>query len=328
MPASDTLAYAASLGPSLSPSPATCCQLFFVLASATVLAIAAAPESVRGLMMQYGARSTTGCASNRTGSGEGTGGGERAGHGTLVSIVSWATSVKVPHSWFMHFYVVSLSCSVFWAVQFLRRGTALEFIATHQAQSDGPSMTVEQVILAWFLMALQGGRRFYESVAVIRPSASEMWIVHWLLGIAFYLCVSISVWIEGSRSIQSSDRIPLTPDVPPFSIIFGVPMFLISWFMQYKCHSYLSRLKKYSLPEDGLFKYLICPHYTCECALYLSLALVAAPEGQLYNRTLICALLFVGVNLGVTAHGTKRWYGEKFGDERVRGKWSMIPGVV
>lgn len=95
--------------------------------------------------------------------------------------------------------------------------------------------------------------------------------------------------------------------------------------MQYKCHKYLSSLRKYSLPEEGMFRYLVCPHYTCECVLYLALAVVAAPGHQLYNKTLMCAWLFVSVNLGVTAIGTKKWYADKFGSDKVRGKWKMIP---
>lgn len=31
-----------------------------------------------------------------------------------------------------------------------------------------------------------------------KPSASKMWFVHWLLGIAFYVTVGIAVWIEGA----------------------------------------------------------------------------------------------------------------------------------
>ena len=31
-----------------------------------------------------------------------------------------------------------------------------------------------------------------------KPSTSKMWFVHWLLGIAFYLAVGVSVWIEGA----------------------------------------------------------------------------------------------------------------------------------
>ncbi|KAI1212971.1 uncharacterized protein F4807DRAFT_306653 [Annulohypoxylon truncatum] len=310
MQASDLLAYATDI------SPAACCQLFYVLAAATVLAIAATPDSVQSLLTQYGARSSVG-----------NGKDERAGNGFLIGAISRLTSVgKVPHSWFIHFYILSISCSIFWAVQFLQHGSIMEFIVRNQASSEESSMAISQVILAWFLMSFQGARRLYENVAILRPSSSKMWVIHWLLGAAFYFCTSIAVWIEGSRSIQSFER-SFHNETPSFKTVIGVSMFLASWFMQYRCHSYLSRLKKYSLPEDGLFRYLVCPHYTCECTLYLSLAIVAAPKDQLYNRTLMCAVLFVAVNLGVTAKGTKKWYGEMFGLEKVQGKWRMIPGV-
>lgn len=97
--------------------------------------------------------------------------------------------------------------------------------------------------------------------------------------------------------------------------------------MQHRCHKYLAGLKKYSLPEKGMFRWFVCPHYTCECLLYLSLVIGAAPRGQLYNRTVLCALIFVAVNLGVTAYGTKKWYIEKFGVGKVADKWTMIPFV-
>lgn len=315
MSVSNLLAYAAS------QSPAAYCQLFYVTAATAVLAIAAAPESIQDLLTQYGARSAA------TGTADGKG-GEEARDGLLAKVVGWATSVgKVPHSWFKHFYILSLSCSVFWAVQFLSRGTILDVIARNQASREPASMSIDQVILMWFLMGLQGARRLYEYMFVLRPSYSKMWIIHWLLGMAFYSFTSVSVWVEGSSSIRIADRRTFAAVAPSFNVIFGALAFLVSWSMQYRCHSYLAGLKKYSLPEKGLFKYLVCPHYTCECALYLSLALVAAPKGQLYNRTLICALLFVTINLGVTANGTKKWYAEKFGRETVQGKWRMIPLV-
>ncbi|KAI1460744.1 hypothetical protein F4805DRAFT_374509 [Annulohypoxylon moriforme] len=310
MQASDLLAYAADI------SPAAYCQYFYVLAAAIVLAIAATPESVQSLLTRYGARSSAG-------NGEDKG----AGNGLLVGAIGWVTSIgKVPHSWFIHFYIISITCSAFWAVQFLQHGSILDSISKNQASSERSSMTINQVILAWFLMSLQGARRLYEYLAVLRPSSSKMWVIHWLLGAAFYFCTNISVWIEGSSSIQSSER-SFHIETPSLKTAIGVSIFLASWFMQFRCHSYLSQLKKYSLPDDGLFRYLVCPHYTCECVLYLSLAIVAAPKDQLYNRTLICAVLFVAVNLGVTAKGTKSWYGEIFGLEKVRGKWRMIPGV-
>jgi 3-oxo-5-alpha-steroid 4-dehydrogenase 3 len=102
-------------------------------------------------------------------------------------------------------------------------------------------------------------------------------------------------------------------------------LFFFAWYSQNKCHRYLASLKKYTLPEQGPFRYLVCPHYTYECLLYVALAMAAAPQGKLFNKTLLSGLLFVGVNLGATARGTKKWYEEKFGEDKVAKKWHMIP---
>jgi len=107
----------------------------------------------------------------------------------------------------------------------------------------------------------------------------------------------------------------------------GVPIFAAAWLKQYQCHQHLANLTKYSLPEGGLFRYIVCPHYTCECLLYFSLALVAAPRGYWWNRTLLCALIFVAINLGATARMTRQWYIGKFGGERLADRWTMLPVV-
>lgn len=87
----------------------------------------------------------------------------------------------------------------------------------------------------------------------------------------------------------------------------------------------MAGLVKYTLPDKGAFKHIVCPHYTCECVLYLSLAAVAAPPGKLLNYTVVGTLLFTAVNLGATANGTKSWYIERFGSDKVAHKWKMIP---
>ncbi|KAI3336932.1 3-oxo-5-alpha-steroid 4-dehydrogenase [Xylariaceae sp. AK1471] len=311
-------------------SSATICQLFYVLSAAAVLAVAAAPNSAQRLLTQYGARSSGNASASVSSQDRKDTGREldnNNNNALSVRFITWLTSVgKVPHSWFIHFYILSLSCTVFWAIQFLTKGIVLELIVRNQPSNLTSSMTIGQVILVWFLMGLQGARRLYEYLAVLRPSSSRMWVVHWLLGNAFYLFTSVSLWVEGSASILYSDR--KCPDIefPSLKSIIASSVFLTAWCMQYQCHRQLSGLKKYSFPEDGLFQYLVCPHYTCECLLYLSMAVIAAPEGQLYNQTLACAVLFVSINLGVTANGTKQWYSEKFGS-KVQGKWKMIPVV-
>lgn len=118
--------------------------------------------------------------------------------------------------------------------------------------------------------------------------------------------------------------VPSVKDLP-LKTLGGILVFLFAWVNQYRCHKYLAGLKKYSLPEKSMFRYLVSPHYTCECLLYLAMAVAGAPEGACYNKTLVCGLLFIVTNLGVTAAGTRKWYVGKFGAGAVQRKWNMIP---
>lgn len=58
-------------------------------------------------------------------------------------------------------------------------------------------MGADQIILVWALMSVQGTRRLLESMTCGTPSESNMFIAHWLLGIAFYLVMGVAVWVEG-----------------------------------------------------------------------------------------------------------------------------------
>jgi 3-oxo-5-alpha-steroid 4-dehydrogenase 3 len=69
----------------------------------------------------------------------------------------------------------------------------------------------------------------------------------------------------------------------------------------------------------------VTPHYLAECVIYLAIAGMAAPANKWLNETVACALIFVVVNLGATAHGTYEWYERKFGKNALKGRWRMIP---
>lgn len=97
--------------------------------------------------------------------------------------------------------------------------------------------------------------------------------------------------------------------------------------IQYDCHCYLGSLKKYSLPTHPAFARVVCPHYTAECAIYLALSFLAAPKGEIVNKTIFSGFLLVVVNLGVSAGISKDWYAGKFGEEPVQGKWKMLPWI-
>ena len=118
---------------------------------------------------------------------------------TLGWLLERLDAIQVPHGWFEHFYIVSVLSSLFWGIQILAKGSVLEMIC----QSVGPStqgkgMTVDQVVLCWSLVTIQGVRRLLESSFLGKSSGSKMWFIHWLLGISFYLALGVSCWIEGA----------------------------------------------------------------------------------------------------------------------------------
>lgn len=169
-------------------------------------------------------------------------------------------------------------------------------------------------------MLLQGARRMLESNAYTSTSKSRMWFAHWLLGLLFYLNINVAIWIEGPAGSLSG-----------WAPTILIPAILTAHALQHSYHAYLYQLrvenKGYQLPTHPVFSDLLCPHYTCETAIYLLLSFLAAPKNSTVNWTLLCGTIFVAVNLGVTAIGTKEWYVEEFGQDKVGARKRMVPGI-
>ncbi|KAF2652957.1 3-oxo-5-alpha-steroid 4-dehydrogenase-like protein [Lophiostoma macrostomum CBS 122681] len=234
--------------------------------------------------------------------------------------------VRVPHNYFTHFYVLSVLCSAYWGWHLWRTAG---FSMLHV------SWTARQVQVAWLLMLLQGVRRLLESYAYTSTSTSGMWFGHWILGLLFYLATNVAIWVEGASSLTGRDRL----DGAAFEQEEGFqwklavlpPAILTCHALQHSYHAYLYRLRTehstYQLPSHPMFPNLLCPHYTCETIIYLLLSFLAAPDGRFVNWTLASATVFVGVNLGVTAVGTKAWYEQRFGVDKVKQRRRMVPCV-
>ena len=125
-----------------------------------------------------------------------------AGH--LQRLLDGIGAIQVPHSYFKHFYILSVLSSIFWSIQLLARSRLLLSLCEISERKDRrPSMSMDQVLLTSALMTLQGARRFVESSTIAKPSLSKMWFGHWLLGMAFYLAMGVAVWIEGSGRVAA-----------------------------------------------------------------------------------------------------------------------------
>ena len=116
----------------------------------------------------------------------------------IATLLDRFASYRVPHGWFIHFYLLSTGLSALWAYRIWYRGLAFEFLAVNSGVQLDNAMSTNQVALAWCLMLMQGLRRLVECVIFAKRSSSQMWIGHWILGLLFYAFMSVSVWIEGS----------------------------------------------------------------------------------------------------------------------------------
>jgi len=112
-------------------------------------------------------------------------------------LLTFLAKLQVPHSWFLHFYIVSVASSVFWGTQIVTSASLLNAISVQELRPLARSMSLNQIFITWLMMLVQGMRRLYECTLISKPSKSSMWFAHWLIGIMFYLAIGVAVWIEG-----------------------------------------------------------------------------------------------------------------------------------
>lgn len=165
---------------------------FFLLATIAALSVNAIPALRQGFLL-YGSRQTDFAATSKVNDRS------RVKQKALLDI---AAQLQVPHSWFIHFYISSVASSIFWGYQIATNGAVLAYIISLSANSGfaTSSMTFNQVVITWTFMTLQGCRRLLECLTLVKPSKAQMPILSWLLGIAFYISVGLSIWIEGIRT--------------------------------------------------------------------------------------------------------------------------------
>ncbi|KAI1623453.1 3-oxo-5alpha-steroid 4-dehydrogenase [Exophiala viscosa] len=284
-------------------------RAFYTFSSITIIVVRFTP-ALRDRFLPYGARDVT---------------AHRAGQfakqpAWSVQVLDYAATWKVPHSWFIHFYIVSVTASTMGLCFFYPSNSI-----------DRPDTTT----ICGTLMLVQGIRRLLECFFLTKPSQSRMWIGHYAIGVAFYIATNIAIWTArpDERELdfnRVSGRKVLAGGLWTFNVLAYVFLFFYASWMQNLFHRHLAGLRKYTLPDIGMFRTIIAPHYTAECAIYLSLAFCRdAHQGGLVDLTLFCALIFVVVNLGVTADGTREWMLAKFPEKNseIERRWTMLPPV-
>ncbi|KAF7563231.1 hypothetical protein G7046_g936 [Stylonectria norvegica] len=81
--------------------------------------------------------------------------------------------------------------------------------------------------------------------------------------------------------------------------------------------------KHYEIPQAGLFRYMLYPHYFCEWIEWAGFWM-AAGWGCAPARAFLVNEVFAMLPRAVKG---KKWYMDKFGEHDIRKKWAVVPGV-
>ncbi|KAL2265300.1 hypothetical protein VTJ83DRAFT_6400 [Remersonia thermophila] len=82
--------------------------------------------------------------------------------------------------------------------------------------------------------------------------------------------------------------------------------------------------KHYELPNAGLFRVVLYPHYLLEWVEWFGFWM-AAGWGCVPARCFVLNEVFSMLPRAVRG---RKWYAERFGEDKIRGRWAVIPGVV
>src|SRR5271167_2545222 len=92
------------------------CRAFFVLATTAAISVNSI-SPLRELLVSYGARSLSAAPRKES--------TQTPNIRSRLSLSDLVVATQVPHSWFIHYYIVSVASSLFWAYQLGTNGAVL-----------------------------------------------------------------------------------------------------------------------------------------------------------------------------------------------------------
>ncbi|KAI1368918.1 3-oxo-5-alpha-steroid 4-dehydrogenase [Xylaria arbuscula] len=176
----------------------------------------------------------------------------------------------------------------------------------------------------------------------LQPSMSPIHVAVWSNAIAFQLIngTAIGCWLVAYGPTTQAEWDAQGFSVARFAI--GLVVFYVGLTGNYFSDEELREIRRselrrqeklrsqgktvdkhYEVPQNGLFKYMLFPHYFMEwvewTGYWIAGGLGFAPA-RCFLLNEISAMLPRAVSGG-------RWYKEKFGEEKIKGKYVIIPGV-
>ncbi|EGR44612.1 uncharacterized protein TRIREDRAFT_82177 [Trichoderma reesei QM6a] len=194
---------------------------------------------------------------------------------------------------------------------------------------------------------------------LLQPSMSPIHIGVWALALSFQLCnaLCLSSWLS-AYGPTTPEAWALSSSLPQF--ILGIGIFYLGLSSNFFHDEELREIRRreqkrqdriraqqsssstnnksgaaggsggsgvekhYQIPQAGLFRYILYPHYLSEWIEWFGFWM-AAGWGCAPARAFLVNEVFSMLPRAVNG---KKWYVDKFGEDKIRGRWAVIPGVV
>jgi len=176
---------------------------------------------------------------------------------------------------------------------------------------------------------------------LLNPSMSPIHPLVFASAAAWQLINGISIggWLGGYGPITPADWAGRTGFIYLGMVLWGFGLGGNMWHddelreirrvaskeVEAKRNSGIKDVKKhYEVPEAGLFRWVLYPHYLCEWLEWTGFWLVGGlgcAPARIFLVNEVATML-------PRALAGRRWYVEKFGKERIGGRKAVIPGVL
>ncbi|KAK3304138.1 3-oxo-5-alpha-steroid 4-dehydrogenase-domain-containing protein [Chaetomium strumarium] len=172
----------------------------------------------------------------------------------------------------------------------------------------------------------------------LQPSMSPLHLIIFLSGVSFQVIngLAIGSWLGGYGPATQADWASQSGG-GTMQFAVGIALFYVGLAANYYHDDELREIRRraqrrnrngkvekhYEIPQAGLFKVMLYPHYFVEWVEWFGFWM-AAGWGCVPARSFV--LNEVAAMLPRAVKG-KKWYVDRFGEEKVKGRWAVIPGI-
>lgn len=204
----------------------------------------------------------------------------------------------VPKSYFTHFYLIGLVFSVYLLLS-----------------DDALQRGIDWSMIGFLGFCLHCLRRYNECIKITIFGKAKISVVVYIGALLYYLLVPLTFY-NAYHTYNNEDTA-----MAPFAVIYECTVLLLFIYgniLQYDSHRILYQSKAemirtlgdYTLPNQGLFKYVVCPHYFAEILIYLSFLIFYRHSPAVY----MC-FIWVVTNLSVFADENYRFYTARYPED-------------